>query len=197
MKKKAVVLLSGGLDSSATFSAMAYISGQGASQERVAQDWQHGFCAHYPESSLDETSWARMVTDAVGIPLKKVTIDPFSSGWCVSEAMRQVEDPYLTLPTPMLATYRAISNAGIKVTLDGHGADELFSGYGHLHHAYKQANPKEAAEIAAIVDSLTSLELDPKQIAELKHRLISRCIEKTALKNNLPLTAPLHLLCHQ
>jgi asparagine synthase (glutamine-hydrolysing) len=38
----------------------------------------------------------------------------------------------INIALPMLETYRAISNAGIKVTIDGHGADELFSGYGHL-----------------------------------------------------------------
>jgi len=51
----------------------------------------------------------------------------------ISKAFYQVEDPYLTLALPMLATYKAIAEAGIKVTLDGHGADELFSGYGSLY----------------------------------------------------------------
>ena len=32
----------------------------------------------------------------------------------------------------MLATYKAIKESGISVTLDGHGADEMFSGYNDL-----------------------------------------------------------------
>ena len=56
----------------------------------------------------------------------------------------------------MLETYRAISDHGIKVTVDGHGADELFSGYGHLNSLYKVSNLKQTAEIAAIIDSLSS-----------------------------------------
>ena len=148
--------LSGGLDSGATFSAMNYLANQKSNNKRESKDWQHGFCAHYPGSSLDETRWARIVTDAVNIPLQEVTIDPLNSDWSINEALYQVEDPYLTLPMPMLATYRAISNSGIKVTLDGHGADELFSGYGHLKSAFKSANPKETAELISIINSLES-----------------------------------------
>ena len=88
------------------------------------------------------------------MPLKEVLIDPMNSGWSINEALFQVEDPYLTLPLPMLATYQAISNAGIKVTLDGHGADELFTGYGHLQYAFKSSNPNETAELISIIKSL-------------------------------------------
>ena len=148
--------LSGGLDSSAILSAMNYLSNQKGSQTRETQDWQHSFCAHYPGSSLDEIKWARILTNAVNVPLQEVTIDPLNSGWSINEALYQVEDPNLTLPLPMLATYRAISNSGIKVTLDGHGADELFSGYDDLIFAFKSSNAKETAELVSIVKSLES-----------------------------------------
>ena len=146
--------LSGGLDSSAIFSTMSYLANQNIKHDHEAKDWQHAFCAHYPGSSIDETKWASVVTDALNIPLQKVTIDPLNSGWSLNDAFYQVEDPYLTLPLPMLATYRAISNSGIKVTLDGHGADELFSGYGHLKSALKSSNPKETIELVSIINSL-------------------------------------------
>ena len=148
--------LSGGLDSSATFCAMNYLSNQDVNHDKEAKDWQNGFCAHYPGSILDETKWARVVTDAINIPLNEVNIDPLNCGWSINDALYHVEDPYLTLPLPMLATYRAISNSGIKVTLDGHGADELFSGYGHLTSAFKSSNPKETTELVSIINSLTS-----------------------------------------
>ena len=148
--------LSGGLDSSAILSAMNYLSNQKGSQTRETQDWQHSFCAHYPGSSLDETKWARILTNAVNVPLQEVTINPLNSGWSINEALYQVEDPNLTLPLPMLATYRAISNSGIKVTLDGHGADELFSGYDEIETAFKSSNAKETAELASIIKSLES-----------------------------------------
>ncbi len=148
--------LSGGLDSSATFCAMAYLAKEEDNHDRCSNDWQHGFCAHYPGSSLDESKWARLVTDSIGVQLEQVSIDPLNAGWSISDSLFQVEEPYLTLPLPMLATYRAISKAGIKVTLDGHGADELFSGYGHLSSAFRSANPKQAADLSQIINSLLS-----------------------------------------
>ena len=148
--------LSGGIDSSATFSAMAYLAGKSAAEDRQSNDWQHGFCAHYPESTIDESHWAKIVTDKLNLPLQKVDVDSIAGNWCLLDAFRQVEDPYLTLPTPMLETYRAISKAGIKVTLDGHGADELFSGYGHLNYAWSDANRVQKRELQAIIQSLST-----------------------------------------
>lgn len=148
--------LSGGLDSSATFSTMAFLASQTDAHERGANDWQHGFCSHYPNSDLDEAVWAQIVTDRFGLPLQKVEVNPTGGSWSVLEALYQVEDPYLTLATPMLETYRAISQAGIKVTLDGHGADELFSGYGHLNFGFKDANRDQARELDAIIQSLAT-----------------------------------------
>lgn len=148
--------LSGGLDSSAIFSSMNYLANKNNKLVRQADDWQNGFCSHYPGSSLDESRWARIVTNSVGVDLKEVIIDPQNSNWSINEAFYQVEDPYLTLPLPMLETYRAISKFGIKVTIDGHGADELFSGYGHLNSAFKSSNVGQTAELISIINSLQS-----------------------------------------
>jgi asparagine synthase (glutamine-hydrolysing) len=148
--------LSGGLDSSAIFSTMSHLANKDNNQARQAKDWQNGFCAHYPGSSLDESNWAKIVTDAANVNLQEVTINPNNSNWSINEALYQVEDPYLTLPFPMLETYRAISKAGIKVTIDGHGADELFSGYGNLKSAFKSSNLKQTSELVSIINSLKS-----------------------------------------
>lgn len=148
--------LSGGLDSSAIFCTMNYLTDKNNNQKRQAKDWQNGFCASYPGSDLDESKWAKIVTDSVNANLQKIYINPQNSSWSVKEALYQVEDPYLTLPIPMLQTYREISNAGIKVTLDGHGADELFSGYGHLNSAFHSSNLEQTSELVSIINSLVS-----------------------------------------
>ncbi len=148
--------LSGGLDSSAVFSAMNFLSNREGNKLRESKDWQHGFCAHFPGSSLDELDWARIASKDLNIPLQEVNIDPLNSKWSIQEALYQVEDPYLTLSLPMLATYRAISQAGVKVTLDGHGADELLAGYGELNSAFKSSNPKQTAELVSIMNSVES-----------------------------------------
>lgn len=169
--------LSGGLDSSATFSAMHYLSNKNNGQVRQAQEWRNGFCAHYPGSSLDESKWAKIVTDSTNTDLKKIIINPQKSNWTINEALYQVEDPYLTLPLPMLETYHEISKAGIKVTIDGHGADELFSGYGNLSSALKVSDLKQTAEIVSIIDSLQNGKYEPKskniRLNFIKHKLIT------------------------
>jgi asparagine synthase (glutamine-hydrolysing) len=179
--------LSGGLDSSAIFCAMSHISKQSITSERLAEDWQNGFCSHFPGSTLDESHWAKIVADHVGVKLQNIKIDPLDSGWSISESLYQVEDPYLTLPIPMLATYRAISSSGIKVTLDGHGADELFSGYGHLEAARKDANPKQLSELISITRSLESGVLDKSEGWGLYSWLFSRFTK--ALSKNLKIPA--------
>ena len=148
--------LSGGLDSSAVFAAMNYLDNKNMNQVRQAKDIKNGFCAHYPDSSLDESKWAKILTDSVNANLQEITISPQNSNWSIKEALYQVEDPYITLPTPMLETYRAISRDGIKVTIDGHGADELFSGYGHLSSAFYSSNLKQTSELISIIKSLES-----------------------------------------
>ena len=169
--------LSGGIDSSAIFSTMNYLVNLKEMKYRQAKDWQHGFCAHYPGSNLDEVKWARIVAKNTNVPLKEVTIDPSNSGWSIQNAMYQVEDPYLTLPLPMLATYQAISNAGVKVTLDGHGADELLGGYGELSSALKISNSKQTAELISIMNSIKTgtynLDYNNININNTKYRLIS------------------------
>ena len=145
--------LSGGLDSSAVFSSMNYLSSKYNNQERQAQDWQNGFCSHFPGSSLDESKWAKIVTDAANVNLEKIIIDPQTSNWSINESLYQVEDPYQTLPLPMLETYRGISKKGIKVTIDGHGADELFIGYGDMPNFFSIKNFKLFSELNLIQES--------------------------------------------
>lgn len=120
--------LSGGLDSSATICGMAYVERNNAS-ERVNNDYQHAFVASMPGTSLDETIYAKEVTDYLGIELTRVEINPIQAISNMADYMYKFEDVYLTSPVPMMQTYKSMKNHGVTVTLDGHGADELFGGY--------------------------------------------------------------------
>lgn len=126
--------LSGGLDSSATISAMAHIA-KGSNNPRGSRDWQHAFVASFPDTPIDETNYARMVTNHLGINATYVTIDPLKHWHRLNEYLYMFEELYLTTPIPMIMTYGAVKEHGVTVTIDGHGADELFSGYGHLLEA--------------------------------------------------------------
>ena len=132
--------LSGGLDSSGIFAAMALLSME--SSQRQAVDCHHGFNASFPGLFNDEYIWAKKVAKSANGKLHKVVIDPLDGHWGFNDALAEMEDPYVTLPQPMLETYRSVRKSGIKVTLDGHGADELFSGYGHIEQTLLGFNIK-------------------------------------------------------
>ncbi|MFN9623104.1 MAG: asparagine synthase (glutamine-hydrolyzing) [Cyanobacteriota bacterium] len=165
--------LSGGLDSSSVLAAMRYVADtNSAISDRLSSDWQHGFCCRYPGSQLDESHWAKLVADSCDTPFSLVEINPLNSGWSLEDSLAQVEDPYLTIPLPMLATYKAIKEHGISVTLDGHGADELFSGYGHIRKALLcAASDSEYSEILSIDESTQTGVYSEKEKLRTKQRL--------------------------
>ncbi|MBT8517344.1 asparagine synthase (glutamine-hydrolyzing) [Polynucleobacter paneuropaeus] len=160
--------LSGGLDSSATFSAMASLGGP---QMNLG-----AFCAHFPGSPIDEIEYARQVTSMYGRDLNVVEIDPVDSWDHIEEYIYKIEDPYLTCPIPMILTYEAMRKQGVVVTLDGHGADELMCGYGpDLFGAIPDAGLLGLMDIANTYSDLTESSNDgqfkkmPAGYALLRH----------------------------
>lgn len=120
--------LSGGLDSSATISAMSHIANHGFFGDKV-RDYQHAYIACFPNSDLDERRYAKQVTDYLGIKGTFLDIDPTLYWDNIAEAMYLFEEIYHTSPIPMMQIYNAEKKDGTVVTIDGHGADELFGGY--------------------------------------------------------------------
>lgn len=119
--------LSGGLDSSATIGAMAHLS---KNNNSYSNDWQHAFVAAFPGTPLDESKYAKMVTDHLGIGATFVDIEPLKHWEKLEDYFYMFEDLYITSPLPMIMLYGSVKKNGVTVTLDGHGADELLSGYG-------------------------------------------------------------------
>lgn len=131
--------LSGGLDSSATICAMAHLSGNSA-DARMNKDWQHAFVATFPGTTMDESAYARKVTDYLNINSTFVKIDPVKALDKLDDFIYLFEDVYLTSPIPMMLLYGALRENKTLVTIDGHGADELFGGYTFdFIHALKDA----------------------------------------------------------
>ncbi len=135
--------LSGGLDSSATICTMSHIANN-LSDQRANHDWQHAFVATFPGTTMDESMYARKVTDFLGIDSTFVEIDPRKAIDRLDEFIYMFEDVYLTSPIPMMLLYGELRKNGTLVTIDGHGADELFGGYTFdFIHALKDAKTKE------------------------------------------------------
>jgi len=113
--------LSGGLDSSAIVCAMRHLE----------PDMPiHTFSFVARGSAIDEEYWADLVNTHVGAIAHKIQVDS-------SELIRDLEDLVRTQGEPFGSTsiyaqyrvYQAAKEAGIIVTLDGQGADELLAGY--------------------------------------------------------------------
>ena len=126
--------LSGGLDSSAVFGAIAHLS-RGGAGARANTDWQHAFAASFPGTPLDEIIWAEKVAKHCEANITPVVIDPTQYLSRFYKDTYRFEDLYITPHIPFVATYGAMRQNGVVVTLDGHGADELFGGYSfdYLH----------------------------------------------------------------
>ena len=121
--------LSGGLDSSAVYGALAHIDRAHHGQARLARDWQHAFVASFPGTPLDEAGFARAMARHTGSDAEVLQIDPAADVAGLKRMLYLCEDLSVTSPLPFVALYRRIKQAGVTVTLDGHAADELFGGY--------------------------------------------------------------------
>jgi len=120
--------LSGGLDSSATISTMAWVS-KNIQADDYSKDWQHAFVASFPGSAIDETKYAKQVVDHIGINATYLTVDPLKDIGKLEYYTYLFEEIYLTSLIPFIQLYGEVKRHGTTVTLDGHGADELFGGY--------------------------------------------------------------------
>ncbi|MGV8041467.1 MAG: asparagine synthase (glutamine-hydrolyzing) [Thermoanaerobaculaceae bacterium] len=118
--------LSGGLDSSAVLagvSALQLPSSMGNSHTPRA------FSATFPGTPLDEVDYARRVATALRVPQTVLDIDPIEGLRHLDEFIYLFEEIYVACPIPFMLLFREVARNGVKTTLDGHGADEVFAGY--------------------------------------------------------------------
>lgn len=168
--------LSGGLDSSATISTMAHIAKAGDAS-RVGNEWQHAFIASFPGTPLDETDYALKVTEHIGIDATIIDIDPTQAVDKLESYFYLFEDLYITSPIPFMLTYEEVKSHGISVTLDGHGADELFAGYNFDYLSALKDAGLNLRDIRSVLDTYYSSEpfgvqsngLPPKAIFWLEY----------------------------
>lgn len=115
---------SGGVDSSANVSAMRFLSGPALEL--------HTFSYVADDPALSEERWMQLVARETSAEMHTVQASPQE---LVTDLDRLIEiqaEPFGS--TSIYAQYRVFRLAretGIKVMLDGQGADELFAGYRH------------------------------------------------------------------
>lgn len=116
------VLLSGGMDSSAVAAAAVRLS-----EKRVQT-----FTVAFPDSSFDESSYARQVAQCLGTEHFETTLTPKKMLELVPRLADFLDEPLgdsSFIPTFLLSQF---TRQKVKVALGGDGGDELFAGYSTL-----------------------------------------------------------------
>ena len=163
----------GGVDSSAVAGAMKYLSQNETAH--INKDWQHAFVASMPGAINDETQYAEMAARHIGLEVQKVMVNAAISPAELFRFMYICEDPYITSPIPFMQTYQTIAKDGVKVTVDGHGADELFGGYSSdlFYAAWEVRGDSEACR--EIWETYNNMSLEEKKITfkQLQDRVVA------------------------
>jgi asparagine synthase (glutamine-hydrolysing) len=120
--------LSGGFDSSAVICAMSAHQHAGMGPRDNAA-WRHAFVATFPGASNDERPMAEEAAAWANVDPTFIEIGPNDALPDLDRILEDTDDVYIGLPTAVWLTYRELSRHKVRVSLDGHGADELMGAY--------------------------------------------------------------------
>lgn len=160
--------LSGGLDSSATICTMAHIAQGSKADDRINRDFQHAYIATFPNTIQDEKKYSDIVVNMLNLKNTEVCVDARRGIDNILKYQYDFEEVWWTSPIPMMQLYEGMRRNGTVVTLDGHGADELFGGYvNDIIFALLDVQGN-AAEIEKILDTYFEAQERVEKITELK-----------------------------
>jgi asparagine synthase (glutamine-hydrolysing) len=121
--------LSGGVDSSSVFCSMKYLMDHNPDKQRIPSDWQQAFIATFPGTSADEKIYAEEIITYTGLKGNFIRLnDENLYERIVSTTIKSDS----IIASPILAqcmVYEQMKKSGVKVSMDGHGVDEMLFGY--------------------------------------------------------------------
>lgn len=160
--------LSGGLDSSSVAAAMNYIGSKAHKDrgEHMADDWQNAFIATFSGTELDEKVYAEEVVNSLNLKGHFFEIDAVKGIDDIEDYLWYFEELFLTSPIPMVEVYKGIKTNGVSVSLDGHGADELFSGYGNMLFQAIKDQPFNTKAVKNTIDTYKGIRASDKSSFE-------------------------------
>jgi asparagine synthase (glutamine-hydrolysing) len=164
-------LLSGGLDSSAIVLAQRRVGGPALDLSAVSYI---GGCG-----TVSEEPWVDMVTAAARCRTEKLRID--ASVWDDAEVAAVHQGEPIAGPAVLVhrALCRRASELGIKVLLDGQGADELLAGYPAALSLRAAGLLRQGRVQAAFRLMVASIASRPRRVAALS-QLTARTLRVTA-----------------
>ena len=151
--------LSGGLDSSSVFSMIYHLAKHEKDIYRLPDNWQRAFIAVFPGTEQDEKMYADEVLNFVNA--KGTYVDSKKQGNLVQQIEENVQHFDCINASPELilnGLYGAMKQNGIKVSMDGHGVDEMMYGYAfNVLNAFGhyRKNLVLSKEIADVYENMT------------------------------------------
>jgi asparagine synthase (glutamine-hydrolysing) len=133
--------LSGGLDSGSITSIINSINEeQNSADAKYSENYTHkGFCAAFDGTPIDESEAAQKLAQQLDTQIDVLQIDA-PSPVELEQAMADCDGPMHALAFyPIWKLYQHIKKAGITVTLDGQGPDEMLGGYSPVTEALESA----------------------------------------------------------
>ncbi|MEE8155989.1 MAG: asparagine synthase (glutamine-hydrolyzing) [Phycisphaerales bacterium] len=166
--------LSGGIDSSSIVMVMRHLQGSGLDL--------HCFSHVTDDPAINEERWVDLVGKASKALVHKVKPSAGELRGDLDRVIRAQDEPFLSTSIyAQYRVYRLASEHGIKVMLDGQGADELFGGYrrylaARMTSLLRKRCWLQAADLAAAFLRTTGpagLKYVPKTVASLSRHLRS------------------------
>lgn len=159
--------MSGGFDSTAVACAVSAIAKTNMGL-RQAKEWQQTFVATFPNLEMDERANAETTIEFAKIKGNFIVIKEQDAVEHIEKVLRDFDDLYFMLATPVWLVYKEMRRKNIVVTLDGHGLDELMGGYKPLDFAFFYNAPSllssPSENLSLIKNYLSCLPLQPKNI---------------------------------
>lgn len=150
------VAASGGLDSSWVLAAM----------RRLQPDSDiHAFSFTSPGEAVDESAWADIIAGSTGAVHHKFSVSPQEMIERTPGMVQRQGEPVGSLSVlAQHMLYEHVKRAGMKVILEGQGADELFGGYvgyagTRIGSALRRGHLLDAARTLAATPAMNSLSI--------------------------------------
>jgi asparagine synthase (glutamine-hydrolysing) len=126
--------LSGGIDSSAVACTISELGRLGKAS-LAPNDWQRAFVAVFTDTSCDEQNYAREIVQHTGMTAHFEQVDESTAVRHIEKAIFDIEGIFVHPAVGTWIIYRAMRAQGMRVSLDGQGADELLGGYEYFVEA--------------------------------------------------------------
>ncbi len=167
--------LSGGLDSSAIVSNLNLLT-------KNYDIYSHKF----KDAFLDEFDHAKSVADHLDKKIKIVESSKDDLQKKIDKSIYHLETIYWGVPDSAFRIYENQKNDGFKISIDGHGADELLGGYiSHFDHLAKSKKIYQLKDIFNIWTEKEKQQLMPLKLTNfLKFFILSR-LNISSNNNNL------------